>query len=1134
MRKLILILGLVLILANLAFAAEKEVFKSVDNKVVILSEGCTATLASSGDSETKNAQRQVEVKCLEPSRITVKKENIVIGQMTLTQSSFKVDTTGKNAGIVHFVNALGMKDDDKWSQEINGMNVETTNGIVLDFWNGKDTMDKKYDNKYFDNFLYKLLPVTAPEPVKDSEDNVVLDPNPTFSGKKVPKSVVTKFRNLEGESKLQTLKVCNQNFNFAWAEKVYGPSTSSLAANDPNSLTGRSIVSEEKTELFIEKEDKTPKDVPKNQNDGCMAKKYTLSMSGYKLGALSTSPVMNQNFCGVFFNGPNVKNMANVKCTQGFDANSDFKASLECDNKDCENAVISVTPKFNDMTNYLTKGIALYFGKDNPFYKMTTLYSEQDLKFEHDVELDVNDVENKAEPNGLIIYNKNYDAYVQNPTVIGVNKRVQLVSPSGYNWFSGSLVPKGTDAKAWQEPVSRHEKVAKIVPNGDYISVIVKGGNLVFNQNNQKVDFLLSNKYLQDSKNSFSGYEIKIKDDKVYEVAKVESLSKKTMTIQNIELRELKTNLEVPIFNGVQSVQSVDGKPIEGTPCTGLSNEGIFVNVKECGEFSGHCDAKAGLCVKISCLNNNDCAKGSTCQSNICTGGKMCSKHTDCDVGLECTNSNKCVAIRCSEDKGCDDGLQCNIMPGYKQGACVKTTSPGIRVGSSVGEPEQIEANKDINRQSVIILEPLAQGDKDMIVRAYFIYNTLPKEAVNDIVNKFGSCLEKNSNTADFVKDLKQLNPNLPEASNAPISEGSVAIKVPRLGYSYERDTNMVNINGCKWAAKKSIQSVVSARVPQAVKATAKEGEMASCRTDSECAQTERCNDGFCMQKVADGCYDSDAYLGDADRQKFRSSVVVVYKGQQKIIENADSCADNYRVNEAVCENGQPSIKVLGCENGCSNGKCNTDARTALPIGRNTNIPCQSSADCVYQNGVCENNVCINYGITVTRKGDMLCNAMNDCVPVCYDYDGGRQLAESGQHSIKSQAVIRDVGSDGKVAIRNVLYDRCVDGKVLEEATCEGANAKMVRANCQNGCVGSGRCNYLPGKASTSTASQPMAEKKPSGKCKYNEDCGIGQTCIKGECTGLGVVAERECRLEGDCPKGNYCANGECVPKVTV
>ncbi|MEK6816309.1 MAG: hypothetical protein AABY09_01740, partial [Nanoarchaeota archaeon] len=596
---------------------------------------------------------------------------------------------------------------------------------------------------------------------------------------------------------------------------------------------------------------------------------------------------------------------------------------------------------------------------------------------------------------------------------------------------------------------------------------------------------LLSNKYLQDSNKDFSGYEIKVKDDNVYEISKVESKSQKTMTIEKVELRELKTNLEVPIFNGVQSSQSVGGKPIDGTPCQGLSSEGIFVNVKECGEFSGHCDAKAGLCVKIGCLNDNDCAKGYTCQSNVCKGGKRCNQHTDCDAGFECSSSKKCVAVKCSEDNECGIGLSCSILTGYSQGVCAKKTSPGARTGSSAGEPEQIIADKESYVPSVIILEPMAQGEKEMTVNAYFIYNTVPKETVNEIVSKFSPCMEKSSTTNDFVKGLKELNPNLPEASDAPISEGSVAIKVPKLGYSYERGSNTVNINGCKWAAKKSMQSVVTARVPQAIKAAARGGEFSSCRTDSECADSERCANGFCMQKVADGCKDYDSDLGDEERQKFRRSVVIVYKSQQKVSETSDACGGDYVLNEAVCENGKPSIKALACGNGCADGKCSPDARTATIKAKNTYIPCLSSADCVYQNGVCENSVCMNYQMTVTRKGDMLCNAMDDCVPVCKDYDGGYDLSEAGQYSIKSNAVTRDIDSNGQVAIRSVLEDRCVNAEVMEEATCDGATAKMSRVLCANGC--SDR------KCASAKASEPIAERD----CRYDRECPPGMYCDK-------------------------------------
>ncbi|MFH0798305.1 MAG: hypothetical protein V1906_02740 [Candidatus Woesearchaeota archaeon] len=1037
MRKLILILGLALILANLAFASDKEIFKSQDNNVVILSDGCTATTMPSENIETPEggtvrSTAQTTVKCTEAGSITVKKDNIVIGNMRLTSSMFKIDNSGKYAGVIYMVTPLDQENDNEIAQSINGMLIETSKGTNIDFWNGKDTMDKKYDQNYFNNFLYKLAPTTLPEPVKDNEGKVILDPNPAFAGKNVPKNVVAKFRSVQDEKKLPALSVCGQEFYYAWAETLYGPSTSSAAGSNPNTLSGRKVVSQQVTEIFVEKEDSSRKPFKEYFDDSdiydksnCIAKSYTLSTNGQlstqgKVNALYTLPASDKNYCGVFFIGPYLNNAVNIKCKQNIDVNGDYKAELSCDNQECRTSVVAITQKLNNKEDIHTNAFFMHFNKENPLYKITTTMGSEDNKAQHEVELDAGGDKESKEPKGIIIYDQNHDIAVKNPIIIGINMRSEIVMPAGYRWFGGAIWPKSVVQKglaegtikytrggeypsqifAWQAPVTKEEKKAAIVPKGDHFSVLLKGGNVVFTDDNVRQNFLLSNKYqYEEDKKSFPGYEIKIKSSgpsqnvKVFEIAKIDSAEKKVVKIEGVDIRELKTNVETPILAGVKSAQMINGNPVQGTACSVEgSSIGIFINNEQCGKFSGLCDAKTKLCIKIGCDKDADCSTGYACSSNICSANsaKRCNQHSDCGMNFECDKEKKvCFASKCDSNSAClsvEKNSMCSMLPSYDdEGVCVKKSTPGIFVGNSVGLPDQVTAEKYGYTPSVIIMEPLPKGETGSQANAYFIYKTNPQDTVKDVIDKFSPCMGQQANdlkaASEFETKLRSLN-DLPSDNTAPL--GRMDLKVPNFGYSYNKGVTQFNINRCVWVAKESIANAIKARVPQGmVQGATRDIREYVCQNDEACITSRgKCKNivngmgncardenlkivkkgsQFCIDNACiPMCKDGDAGFPQPKYQKSFATTYMLDKNGElfRLPMMEDVCGTKERgeqnvLFEATCQGEDIRIVPTPCDDGCANGKCN--------LAKVAEQQCKYDRDCddLGQGYECVNGECI-------------------------------------------------------------------------------------------------------------------------------------------------------------------------------
>jgi len=564
MKRTILILGFILILASLVTAAETTIFdayKTTDlgnEHIVLTCDKCTITGGQDGIFEDPNSQDDIvgksdyEVTCTKSCSITIKKDDSDIANLVLTNAMLKIPSTGKYAGIIHEIKTYKLTNTKTSQQDINGMKVELMNGAVIDFWHGRDTMDNvaNYNAKYFDSFTLRLDPTTKPESVKDIDGKEVYDTNSAFKeqGLKIPKSVMTKSKSNEEQKQVPVLNVCGQNFYNLYAEKTYGSSESSTVASDPNTLSGRKVISEKKTSIEVQKDAR-----------GCTITSYRISTKNKDGDSIfSFNDLKGANFCGTYFLPATKNEISNIDCTYEKDS-----MTLACNDNLCDNVRVAIPTKYKDYST-IKDGIALYFLKDNPLFKIKI----EDLKegiASYDFDMGVTpskDVKGREIPNGLVFYKKSSNEENKNirdqVRAIGINKISKIISQGQYIW-TGSSSSWIYRKQVWQPPQVQEEKKAKIITNNNQILVYMIGGTVSSENEKQTIEFVLSNQYKLDPKSKFPGYQVEIKNQDIIEITKEGSISQdKLDNINGVTIRELKPSLIPPVLFGEQTVTSTD------------------------------------------------------------------------------------------------------------------------------------------------------------------------------------------------------------------------------------------------------------------------------------------------------------------------------------------------------------------------------------------------------------------------------------------------------------------------------------------------------------------------------------------------------------------------------------------------
>jgi hypothetical protein len=188
-----------------------------------------------------------------------------------------------------------------------------------------------------------------------------------------------------------------------------------------------------------------------------------------------------------------------------------------------------------------------------------------------------------------------------------------------------------------------------------------------------------------------------------------------------------------------------------------------------------------------------------------------------------------------------------------------------------------------------------------------------------------------------------------------------------------------------------------------------------------------------------------------------------------------DECLNDTLLREGYCNGPDEAFLDINCDNGCSEGVCNSAPQCNDVFGRT----CSVDDDC-FTGEVCLSGCCIDSS--------------------CSETDSGRDPSNAG-------SVVQHF--DG-LPDSTPVSDSCLDGNTLTEYYCDGVGITSEEINCQSGtCVG-GECVEI------------CQIDGVKNNYETDIDCG-GRNCV--ECQN-----GETCKVSTDCSSG-YCSwDGLCEP----
>ena len=312
-----------------------------------------------------------------------------------------------------------------------------------------------------------------------------------------------------------------------------------------------------------------------------------------------------------------------------------------------------------------------------------------------------------------------------------------------------------------------------------------------------------------------------------------------------------------------------------------------------------------------------------------------------------------------------------------------------------------------------------------------------------------------------------------------------------------------------------------------------------ACSTDTDCDDSQLCNEGVCEDISLTACGEdrpcpdelicgADGFCGRADAADGDLDGIPDERDNCPAVSNADQAdADEDGTGDA-CEESScgvcPVDEICLSDGACGQQACSSDrdCPSGLPcIGtlcRQTH-PCDANAECDDVLGVCTDGTCVPGCDSDADCGDP---AIVGCqAGVClFHCNADRDTCDRNESCEGGYCVPDECSGTGTEDCDEGL--RCADGQCVEYTACDGPDACHETEQCVDGiCEDRAPC-LSDGQCQSGQLCQGGYCLDATG-CTGDDQCSDVQDCIGGLCV------EGLCRGPADCEADQVCENGACL-----
>ena len=560
----------------------------------------------------------------------------------------------------------------------------------------------------------------------------------------------------------------------------------------------------------------------------------------------------------------------------------------------------------------------------------------------------------------------------------------------------------------------------------------------------------------------------------------------------------------------------------------------------------------AGGCTAVAharaCSDGAVCTAGDVCQDGVCLAGSPVScndqnpctfdrcdaavgcvhevQGLSCSDGDPCTAGDHCAAGACVAGAKviCDDGNPCTVdQCAPSSGACLSAAVPGcaLSCADDAGCPATSNPCTELSCVggfcAVTPLAACSDGNACTVQDAC---------AGGQCAGKNGACDDNNPCTADVC------NPSV-GCAHTPVSgacsDGNVCTvndscsgTTCQAGLAQQcADGNPCTADGCDPALGCRFGPVSAAcddgdacTVGDACTGGAcQPGAPASCDDGNGCT-VDACADGDCTHTAAPGCGAACVTAADCQDDQNPCTAVTCTAGACGLAPATAPCDDGDACTSAdACAAGACAGDSVVCNDGnpCTDDSC--AAATGCVYTPHTR-PCAADNACVV-GARCAAGSCVGSGAAACDDG-------NACTLDGCDPSAGCVHTISAQPCNDGDACTREDECGGGVCLGGTRVP-CADGKACTLDLCDSTSGACVFTpitGCGSACTTTASCAD-DGNPCTSAVcvSGSCVSVYISAPCDDGDVCSIGDTCLKGGCTGTAAA----------CDDGNACTVDTCT-----
>jgi len=560
-----------------------------------------------------------------------------------------------------------------------------------------------------------------------------------------------------------------------------------------------------------------------------------------------------------------------------------------------------------------------------------------------------------------------------------------------------------------------------------------------------------------------------------------------------------------------EGLSPCDAPPPSEEACNGLDDDcdgDVDEPVEISGDYVSLCD-DANPCTQDECLGASGCksemlAGGECIDGDPCTMGDHCVGGECLGAPLSCDDKNICTDDSCDGIGGCtnqlnsatcDDGNDCTVADYCQQGECA-----GYQLECNCEEDQDCDAFEDGNACNGSLFCDKSKLPFNCVVDAASVVKCPP------VSGSAAQCLENNCDPAAGSCSTVPIHEGFACTDENPCTVGeSCADGKCSGGVS----PNCNDGNPCTQDICDPQQGCVHVNI----NAACNDGN--SCTlgdtcTEGECAGTEQkdCDDG--NQCTVDSCVPSSGC-------KHESAAVPCDDGNACTADDICTAAGTcIGMTSVSCDDSNPCTKdtcapAKGCTSAPAPGAC-SDGNQCTIGDECKNGACAAGAPMVCNdNNACTKDAC-DKGACIFAPAEGPCDDGNECttVDICKNGAclGGKPLECDDDNVCTADDCDPVVGClYGLKSLPCDDGDVCTSGDTCEAGVCEGG----ISLKCDDGnpCT-TDSCDPKNGCVFTAA----------NAACDDGNPCTKDDTCVKGACTGQGVL---------DCDDGNPCTKDSCT-----